>query len=284
MAVSAEIQINPVPVGRIVVSKPCTDCEEDGFEKAGGLETEPEGLSQDRVTLSAESQEALENEEESESGGSGGVGSTDPTGQPLSEEEIRQLRQLQTTDREVRAHEQAHKAAAGAYATGGPTYEYVTGPDGKRYAVGGEVQIDTSPVPDNPEATVQKAQTIRRAALAPAEPSSQDRAVAAKASQLENQARQQIREEQQAENKERAEKAEESRESAQENGVGGTEGAAESTGTAGAVAVTGENQIGTGGSSDGSSVESLTPQQKRQIINFTPATTPDPGQLLSLIA
>ena len=78
----------------------------------------------------------------------------------------------------VRAHEQAHKAAAGAHAKGGPTYEYQSGPDGKRYAVGGEVQIDTSPVPNDPQATIQKMQQVQRAANAPAEPSSQDRRVA----------------------------------------------------------------------------------------------------------
>ena len=274
MAVSTEIQINPVPIGRIVVSKPCTDCEEEGLEQAGGLESETQGAAQDRVTLSAESQKALDKEEENGTGGRAGVNPTDATGQPLSEAEVRQLRQLQSTDREVRAHEQAHKAAAGAHATGGPTYEYTTGPDGKRYAVGGEVQIDTSPVPDNPEATIQKAQTIRRAALAPAEPSAQDRAVAAKASQLETQARQQIQQERQAENKERAEKSEERQGSTQENG------AAESTGT---TKTASESQSGQNES--GTSVEDpLTPQQKQQIRNFSPATTPDPGQLLNLLA
>lgn len=65
-------------------------------------------------------------------------------------------------DREVRAHEQAHMAAAGAYSRGGP--------DNRQYAVGGEVQIDTSAVSGDPEATIRKAQTVRRAANAPATP------------------------------------------------------------------------------------------------------------------
>lgn len=75
---------------------------------------------------------------------------------------------------------------------GAPTFQYVVGPNGRRYAVGGEVRIDTSPVEGDPEATLLKAQQIRRAALAPANPSTQDRSVAAKASSLESQARQEL--------------------------------------------------------------------------------------------
>jgi hypothetical protein len=47
-------------------------------------------------------------------------------------------------------------------------------------------------VPGDPEATLQKAQQIRSAALAPAQPSQQDIAVAAKASQLAIEARAEI--------------------------------------------------------------------------------------------
>ena len=92
----------------------------------------------------------------------------------------------------MRAHEQAHVAAAGPYARGGPKYEYERGPDSRRYAVGGEVSIDTSPVSRDPEATIQKAQVVKRAALAPAEPSGQDRQVAAEASRMEAEARREI--------------------------------------------------------------------------------------------
>jgi len=109
-------------------------------------------------------------------------------GEPLTEEELDVVRQLAARDREVRAHEQAHVAAAGPYATGGPSYTYQTGPDGQRYAIGGEVGIDTSPVPGNPEATLRKARTILAAANAPAEPSAQDRAVAAAAASMMAQA------------------------------------------------------------------------------------------------
>ena len=95
------------------------------------------------------------------------------------------IRQLAATDRHVRAHEQAHLAAAGPYAIGGPSYSYAMGPDGHRYAVGGEVSLDTSPDPSDPEATIEKAKVIQAAANAPVDPSTQDRMVAAQAAQME---------------------------------------------------------------------------------------------------
>ncbi len=110
----------------------------------------------------------------------------------LSEAEQKQVRELRDRDREVRAHEQAHAAAAGGLAKGGPSFSYKRGPDGKLYATGGEVQIDTSAVADDPQASIDKAQRIRRAALAPAQPSSQDRSVAAQAAKMEAEARSEL--------------------------------------------------------------------------------------------
>lgn len=106
----------------------------------------------------------------------------------LTEEEKREVEEFEKKDREVRRHEQAHQAVAGQYARGGPSFEYETGPDGKQYAVGGEVSIDTSEVAGDPQATIQKMQVVRRAALAPANPSAKDRQVAAKAAQTEAEA------------------------------------------------------------------------------------------------
>ncbi len=108
----------------------------------------------------------------------------------LTKDEEEEVTRLEQRDADVRAHENAHKAAAGRYARGGPSYEYERGPDGRRYAVGGEVQIDTAPIPNDPDATIQKMQQVRRAALAPAEPSPQDRRVASEATQQEMSARQ----------------------------------------------------------------------------------------------
>lgn len=109
----------------------------------------------------------------------------------LSEDQQQQVKELEKRDREVRQHEQAHLAAAGGYAKGGPSFTYTRGPDGQQYATGGEVQIDVSPG-RTPQETIAKAQVIQRAAQAPAEPSAQDRAVAAAAARMELQARQQL--------------------------------------------------------------------------------------------
>jgi len=108
----------------------------------------------------------------------------------LSSEQQRQLDQLKSVDRKVRAHEQAH-ISVGADLVRGSSFDYETGPDNKRYAVAGEVSIDTSPA-RTPEATIPKAQHIRATALAPADPSPQDHSVAAEASQMEMSARQEV--------------------------------------------------------------------------------------------
>ena len=106
----------------------------------------------------------------------------------LSQEEQQTVEKLKQTDREVRQHEQAHISAAGGYARGGAHFTYTTGPDGKRYATGGEVSIDVSPG-STPQATIQKMETVKRAALAPANPSGQDRAVYTAATREEQNAK-----------------------------------------------------------------------------------------------
>jgi len=114
------------------------------------------------------------------------------SGEELSEDEKKEVQELKKRDAEVRAHEQAHLAAAGSLSQGGASFEYQSGPDGGRYAVGGEVSIDTSKVANDPAATIAKAQRIRRAANAPAEPSSTDRSVAASAAAMEAEARKEL--------------------------------------------------------------------------------------------
>ncbi len=106
----------------------------------------------------------------------------------LTSEEERIVQELKQTDRKVRAHEQAHLSVGADLVRGGANFSYETGPDQKRYAVGGEVSIDTSPA-RTPEETIPKAQHIRATALAPADPSTQDRRVAAQASVMELDAR-----------------------------------------------------------------------------------------------
>lgn len=124
----------------------------------------------------------------------------------LSPEDRSRVRKLQQRDREVRAHEHAHMAAGSGVVQGGASYQFQRGPDGKLYAVGGEVKINAGSVQGNPQATVQKAATIRRAALAPANPSGQDLQVAASATQMAATARAEIQAEAREEQVEEREK------------------------------------------------------------------------------
>ena len=101
-----------------------------------------------------------------------------------------EIEQLKARDQEVRVHEQAHAATGGQYA-GAPQYEYTTGPDNRRYVTDGQVSIDVSEE-KTPEETLKKMEQVRAAALAPAEPSSQDLKVAAEASQKATEARSEI--------------------------------------------------------------------------------------------
>ncbi len=99
----------------------------------------------------------------------------------LTQAEQQEVQKLQRVDAEVKAHEQAHKAAAGGLQTSAPSYEYETGPDGEKYAVAGEVQVSYRRSSD-PGKNIQNAQKVRAAALAPADPSAADRAAARQAS------------------------------------------------------------------------------------------------------
>jgi hypothetical protein len=118
-------------------------------------------------------------------------GPADADSEPLSDEEQEELDAMKRRDREVRTHEQAHKAAGGAY-TGAMRLNFQMGPDGKRYAVEGSVPIDVSPVAGDPAATLRKMEVVARAANAPASPSGADRAVASQAARAMQQARAQL--------------------------------------------------------------------------------------------
>ena len=104
---------------------------------------------------------------------------------------MQEIQKLQQRDAEVKAHEQAHLSTAGQYAAGGASFTYTTGPNGKRYATGGEVPIDLSKEKD-PQATLMKMTQVRRAALAPANPSAADRNIAARASMIAAEARSEL--------------------------------------------------------------------------------------------
>lgn len=112
----------------------------------------------------------------------------------LSEDEKKEVQEMKARDMEVRAHEQAHLAAAGSLARGGANIETEKGPDGRHYAVAGDVNISFGG--DTPEERLRQAEQAARAAMAPAEPSSQDRAVASKARSVAAEARRELAQEQ----------------------------------------------------------------------------------------
>jgi hypothetical protein len=114
----------------------------------------------------------------------------------LLEDEKRVISELQARDSEVRSHEAAHQAAGGGLA-GGASFSYQKGPDGKMYAVGGEVPI-TLKKGQTPQETIANARQIKAAALAPAKPSPQDYAVANTAVMMELKAQQEVIKEQQS--------------------------------------------------------------------------------------
>ncbi len=187
---STSFQPVPVPSARAVPDKPplhplardrviISDAGRRKQQAANGLTQSPSEVSEDQVTISTAARQQLQA----------------ATGKAQTPEAQRIIAELRRRDSQVRAHEQAHLSAAGRYAKGGPSYIYQVGPDGKQYAVGGEVAIDLSAVPDNPRATLQKATAIRRAAQAPANPSGADRAIAARATQMATEAQRELAQE-----------------------------------------------------------------------------------------
>ncbi|GAA6153740.1 putative metalloprotease CJM1_0395 family protein [Pseudoteredinibacter isoporae] len=148
-----------------------------------------------------------ERDSEEQEKGDNPQGQKGADGEPLSREEMQLIQKLAARDREVKDHEQAHAAVGGELA-GAPSYEYQKGPDGKNYAVGGEVPITIQEVAGDPKATLENARKVQRAALAPAEPSDQDRRVAARAAQLEQQALREISQLAEAQRQAREEEAE----------------------------------------------------------------------------
>jgi hypothetical protein len=112
----------------------------------------------------------------------------------LTQAERDQVTELAQCDREVHTHEAAHQAAGGGL-VGAASYTYQEGPDGRSYAIGGECPIQI-PASDSPSEMISIAQRVRAAALAPANPSGQDLAVANAAVQMEAQARQALAQQQ----------------------------------------------------------------------------------------
>lgn len=130
-------------------------------------------------------QQAKQGSQQQDASTSSDASSTDAS--QLTETEQKAVKELKTRDDEVRRHEEQHQSAGGQYASS-PTYDMTKGPDGVMYATGGEVRIDLAKE-STPQATIDKMNQVRAAALAPQEPSAQDRRVAARAAQLAGEAR-----------------------------------------------------------------------------------------------
>jgi hypothetical protein len=146
-------------------------------EKSNQQETAPQ-TKQSNEAINDVADERKNKSAQAENHSENGNKSTDPKNLPPEAQE--KVAELKKRDQEVRAHESAH-AAVGGVATGAPSFTYEKGPDGQSYAVSGEVSVDLSPVSGNPQATIAKMQKIHAAALAPINPSSQDKRVAATA-------------------------------------------------------------------------------------------------------
>lgn len=184
-----------------------SDAEQGASQKGLGSESDktrnpgqqPAPVTYERPQMQTELQGAFENvfgqdkdNAEQESAGKQNA-KDEQQAQQQTPEEQEEIESLAERDKEVRTHEQAHAAAGGQYA-GAPQYQYTTGPDNKSYVTDGEVSIDISEA-QTPEQTVTKMQQVRAAALAPAQPSSQDLKVAAEAAQKAFEARKEIAQE-----------------------------------------------------------------------------------------
>ncbi|MFC3094074.1 hypothetical protein DRW07_11370 [Alteromonas sediminis] len=164
--------------------------ESDRARLATGQFSNPLVYERPSIQSSLGNQSASNAEQNKDNGSDESAGREEAEQRQQDQAEQREVRDLKARDREVRAHEQAHAAVGGQYA-GSPQYEFETGPDGQRYAVGGRVSIDISEA-QTPEATLQKMQQVRAAALAPANPSPQDLRVASEANQRAFEARSEI--------------------------------------------------------------------------------------------
>ncbi len=109
----------------------------------------------------------------------------------LTEEEKREIEKIRKNGRNVRRRELVYRAIVGNHVRGAVSFQYDTGPDGIKYAIDGHTSIDTRPVINNPEASIRKAQAIKRTKI--------DRSVAVEVDKMEREARQKLREQQRQE-------------------------------------------------------------------------------------
>ncbi len=152
----------------------------------------------DRVMISDESKQLLENEKKANNKDPKDkqtdehkIKSSSSDDENLSEEEEKELEKMQKREDEVIKHEQAHKSAAGGLSVTRAQYEYVQGTDGKMYVKDGEVELKVKEE-DDPQKNKENAEQLKRAALAPEEPSAQDMKVAQEADKMIQKANQEL--------------------------------------------------------------------------------------------
>ncbi len=167
--------------------------DEEDLSRVGGMSTSDIQVKADedlnKVQAAGDDRSSSQKSKDANSKGGDGA-NNNLAGEELSEEAKQVINELENTEREVIAHEAAHQAAAGAFG-GGVSYSYTKGPDGKSYITGGEVPIQMR-TGSTPEETIRNMEQVQRAATAPADPSGQDRKVAAKAAAIAAQARQEL--------------------------------------------------------------------------------------------
>ena len=164
-----------------------TDTDDDAAVQVNLSSDAQQMLSKDDDGDSAVEASSQTPDQDADAQGFSGTGGSSTASAGLTDAEKDLVKRLQARDGEVRQHEQQHMAAAGELAVGGPRYTYQIGPDGKSYAVGGSVMLDTSIDFSDPNAKA-KAAKIRRAANASGDNSAADSAVSSRAAALEQQA------------------------------------------------------------------------------------------------
>jgi hypothetical protein len=101
----------------------------------------------------------------------------------LSSEERLEVRKLKAEDRRVRAQLQAKLGTAGNLSEGAAQLHYVTGPDGRKYVVDGDISFDTR-FEDDPARNLDKARRLQVTALAGSGVESADPALSALARRM----------------------------------------------------------------------------------------------------
>lgn len=182
-----------------VAAEPASTTSSNGQDKRTDTTAAPTAstgvrLPEDQVTLSGQQQQTdktrsstTDTQTSAKDTKAGEKTTTDGTSleDPQVKEQISRLKQI---EEKVKSHEAAHKAAGGGLA-GSASYSYTQGPDGRSYVTGGEVQINMSDG-RTPDETISRMQQVIQAALAPSDPSGQDRSVAAQAASRMAQAQQ----------------------------------------------------------------------------------------------